>query len=86
MPWPCRTLGTTQGARFRALYGCMYFSMMRPSLVAMLREHIARSGAGRTGASSVPSAATRSRRQRGGRYGRRSGPPRSPLGSLTGRS
>ena len=32
----CRTLGTTQGARFRAFYGCMYFSMMRPSEVAAL--------------------------------------------------
>ena len=33
----CRTLGTTQGARFRAFYGCMYFSMMRPSEVAALK-------------------------------------------------
>ena len=32
----CRTLGTTQGTRFRAFYGCMYFSMMRPSEVAAL--------------------------------------------------
>jgi integrase len=32
----CGTLGTTQGARFRAFYGCMYFSMMRPSEVAAL--------------------------------------------------
>jgi integrase len=32
----CRTLGSTQGARFRAFYGCMYFSMMRPSEVAAL--------------------------------------------------
>ena len=33
----CRTLGTTQGAWFRAFYGCMYFSMMRPSEVAALK-------------------------------------------------
>ena len=33
----CGTVGTTQGARFRAFYGCMYFSMMRPSEVAALR-------------------------------------------------
>ncbi len=33
----CCTLGTTQGARFRAFYGCMYFSMMRPSEVAALK-------------------------------------------------
>jgi integrase len=151
----CRTLGTTQGARFRAFYGCMYFSMMRPSevaaltlsacelpedgwgwltiadasptagraytddgqahehrglkgrtrgrpgtrarkpsrripappeLVQMLREHITRFGQARTGASSVPSVATRSSSQRGGRCGSKSGPPCSPPSSLTGRS
>ena len=32
----CRTLGTTQGARFQAFYGCMYFWMMRPSEVVAL--------------------------------------------------
>ena len=32
----CRTLGTTQGGRFRAFYGCMYYSMMRPSEVVAL--------------------------------------------------
>lgn len=32
----CRGLGISQGARFRAFYGCMYFSMMRPSEVAAL--------------------------------------------------
>ena len=151
----CRTLGTTQGARFRAFYGCMYFSMMRPSevaaltlsacelpedgwgwltiadasttagraytddglthehrglkgrtrgrpgtrarkpsrripappeLVAMLREHIARFGAGPDGRIFRSERGNPIQRPRGGRYGRKSGPPRSPPSSSTGRS
>ena len=32
----CATIGTTQGPRFRAFYGCMYHGLMRPSEVAAL--------------------------------------------------
>jgi integrase len=32
----CGTVGTTQGARFRAFFGCMYYGLMRPSEVAAL--------------------------------------------------
>ena len=32
----CAAIGTTQGPRFRAFYGCMYHGLMRPSEVAAL--------------------------------------------------
>ncbi len=39
------TIGQTQGPRLRALYGCMYYGMLRPPvLVTMLREHVQEHG------------------------------------------
>ena len=34
----CSYIGTTQGPRFVAFYGCMYYAMMRPSEVAALTK------------------------------------------------
>ena len=46
----CSNLGATQGKRFTAFYGCMYWAMMRPSEVAALTVsgcHLPESGWGR---------------------------------------